>query len=157
MPVKVAFLGCCASVERPPPDIRFRRLTSRLASPKCVTMTLPIRRDAKPGPGRRPVSADVFGAIADPTRRRLLEVLHAKDAPVHELAANFPASRPAISRHLRVLQDAGLVSQRLVGRERFYRVEARRLQPLADWLRIYDLFWDDRLASLGTLLRTEAG
>lgn len=97
---------------------------------------------------------DVFGAIADPTRRRMLELLHARELAVHELADHFPASRPAISRHLRVLQAVGLVSQRQAGRERLYHTEPRRLRPLADWLRLYDLFWDDRLGALGELLRT---
>lgn len=117
-------------------------------------MALPISKPGEPQAGRRPANTDIFGAIADPTRRRMLELLHARELPVHELAAHFPASRPAISRHLRVLQTVGLVSQRQDGRERLYRTEPQRLRPLADWLRIYDLFWDERLGALGDLLRT---
>ena len=75
-----------------------------------------------------------FAALADPTRCRVVELLHEKPRPVHELAAAFAISRPAISRHLRVLKDAALVREVRRGRENVYALERDRLKPLAAWL-----------------------
>lgn len=94
------------------------------------------------------VTVDVFQAIADPTRRRLLERLREGERSVTELAAPFPVSRPAISQHLRVLREAGLVSERRVGRERRYRLEAASLRRVSEWVRQYQDFWADRLDAL---------
>lgn len=71
--------------------------------------------------------ADVFGAIAHPVRRRLLDLLIEGDRPVNSLAEPFAMSRPAISQHLRVLREAGLVAERREGRERYYRLQPERL------------------------------
>lgn len=78
---------------------------------------------------------EVAGAIADPVRRRILEMLR-DDARLSagEIAERFAISRPAVSRHLRVLRESGLVRDELVGRQRFYAVDASRLTPLARWL-----------------------
>jgi len=76
---------------------------------------------------------DVFQAIADPTRRRILELLAESERPVKELAAPFRMSQPAISQHLRVLRDAGLVRERRDGRHRKYRLDAEPLRDVADW------------------------
>jgi DNA-binding transcriptional ArsR family regulator len=77
---------------------------------------------------------DQFAALADPTRCRVVELLSGKARPVHELAAAFEISRPAISRHLRVLKEAGLVKEEKRGRENVYALQRTRLKPLQDWL-----------------------
>jgi DNA-binding transcriptional ArsR family regulator len=77
---------------------------------------------------------DQFAALADPTRCRVVELLSGKARPVHELAAAFDISRPAISRHLRVLKEAGLVKEEKRGRENVYALQRARLKPLQDWL-----------------------
>lgn len=96
----------------------------------------------------RPVTADVFRAIADPTRRAILDRLRAGAAPVNDLAADFAQTRPAISKHLRVLRDARLVSERKVGRERYYALEAAPLARAAGWLEGYRGFWQGSLDRL---------
>ncbi|MBK8083025.1 MAG: winged helix-turn-helix transcriptional regulator [Devosia sp.] len=76
----------------------------------------------------------LFSALADPTRLRVVELLHEAARPVHELAQAFAISRPAISRHLRVLKDAGLVREIKQGRENVYSLQRDRLKPAAAWL-----------------------
>jgi DNA-binding transcriptional ArsR family regulator len=78
--------------------------------------------------------ADLYSALADPTRLRVLELLHHKARPVHELAAAFDISRPAISRHLRVLKEAGLVQEEKQGRENLYSFQRDELKPGMAWL-----------------------
>ncbi len=97
-------------------------------------------------------SDDVFRAIADPTRRDLLGLLAETEQPVNRLAEPFAMSRPAISQHLRILRDAGLVAERKVGRERFYRLEATPLRAVSEWAAQYERFWHERLDALGTYL-----
>lgn len=93
-------------------------------------------------------SADVFRAIADPTRRAILDRLRAGPAPVNALAADFDQSRPAISKHLRVLREARLVSEERAGRERVYRLEPQPLQRALGWLEGYRSFWQRGLDQL---------
>ncbi|WP_137151703.1 metalloregulator ArsR/SmtB family transcription factor [Devosia sp. FKR38] len=76
----------------------------------------------------------ILVALADPTRCRLIEILHEGPQPVHVLAAAFKISRPAISRHLRVLKQAGLISEKKLGRENRYALHAHRLAPVQRWL-----------------------
>ena len=76
----------------------------------------------------------VLVALADPTRCRIIEILHRGAQPVHVLAGHFDISRPAISRHLRVLRQARLISEKKVGRENRYALHANRLKPVGDWL-----------------------
>jgi DNA-binding transcriptional ArsR family regulator len=84
-------------------------------------------------------------AIADPIRRRVLELVRDHEVPAGELAAQFPVSRPAVSRHLRVLREAGLVRERRLGKLRLYRANPAALAELRDWLEAY---WDARLDAL---------
>jgi DNA-binding transcriptional ArsR family regulator len=91
---------------------------------------------------------DVFRAIADPTRRALLDRLRAGPARAGALAADFRFSRPAISKHLRVLRRARLVAYKRVGRERLYTVDPIPLQSVAGWLEGYRSFWRSSLAAL---------
>ncbi|MCD1261486.1 winged helix-turn-helix transcriptional regulator [Paenibacillus athensensis] len=91
---------------------------------------------------------DVFQAIADPTRRRLLHLLGDQELPLNALSGHFPMSRPAVSKHLRILADAGLVKERKVGRETRYRLEATPLQELKRWLSYYERYWENKLSAL---------
>jgi len=96
------------------------------------------------------VKADenVFRAIADPTRRAILDRLRAGPSPVNALAADFAQTRPAISKHLRVLRASRLVSEQKVGRERLYRLEPMPLQRVAGWIEGYRSFWQRNLGNL---------
>ena len=91
---------------------------------------------------------DVFRAIADPTRRAILDRLRVGAAPVNELAADFEQSRPAISKHLRVLRDSRLVTEQRIGRERVYTLNPAPLAKAASWLEGYRAFWQRNLESL---------
>ena len=91
---------------------------------------------------------EVFGAISHPARRRMLDLLAEGDRPVNAIAGHFEMSRPAVSQHLRVLLDAGLVTEQRHGRERRYRLAPERLGPVRDWIAHYERFWDDHLQRL---------
>lgn len=91
---------------------------------------------------------DVFGAISHPARRRMLDLLAETDHSVNAMAGHFKMSRPAVSQHLRVLLDSGLVTEQRHGRERRYHFVPERLSPVRDWIGLYERFWDDRLARL---------
>jgi DNA-binding transcriptional ArsR family regulator len=95
---------------------------------------------------------DVFRAVADPTRRAILDRLRAGPAPVNALAADFEQSRPAISKHLRVLRQARLVHEERVGRERLYQLDPAPLQQVAGWIEGYRAFWLRSLDNLKRLL-----
>lgn len=95
---------------------------------------------------------DVFGAISHPARRRMLDLLVESDRSVNVIAGHFQMSRPAVSQHLRILLDAGLVTEQRHGRERRYHFVPERLAPVRDWLAQYERFWDDHLQRLQKLL-----
>ncbi|NRD76172.1 winged helix-turn-helix transcriptional regulator [Bacillus sp. BRMEA1] len=97
---------------------------------------------------------DVFQAIADPTRRRLLKLLSGEEMPVTAISEHFPISRTAVSKHLRVLADAGLVQERKVGRETRYKLEPKPLYEVTDWLRYFEIFWENKLAALRQLVES---
>jgi DNA-binding transcriptional ArsR family regulator len=90
----------------------------------------------------------VFKAIADPTRREILALLRGSRLSVGDLAANFHVSRPAISKHLRVLRDAGLVSDRADGTARICELNAAPLAQIDTWLHDYRTFWAGNLRRL---------
>jgi DNA-binding transcriptional ArsR family regulator len=94
------------------------------------------------------MSTVVFEALADPTRRRVLELLAERERTAGELAAAFTVSRPAVSRHLRVLRDAGLVRSREDAQRRIYQLRAEPLAEVDDWLTRYRCFWADALDRL---------
>jgi DNA-binding transcriptional ArsR family regulator len=97
--------------------------------------------------------ADVFAAIADPTRRALLRRLATDgEKNVSDLLEPFSISQPALSKHLRVLREAGLVLSRKEGRLRLYAIEARELRQVYDWVSEFEKFWDEKLDRLGTYL-----
>lgn len=87
---------------------------------------------------------NALSVLADPTRRQVFERLRHGPQPVNALAAGLPVSRPAVSQHLKVLKDAGLVTERSEGVRRIYAVRPDGLRELRDWL---DSFWDDALAA----------
>ena len=93
-------------------------------------------------------AADVFDAISHPARRRMLDLLREADRSVNTITGNFKMSRPAVSQHLRILLDAGLVTEQRQGRERHYSLVPGRLGAVRDWLAEYDQFWDERLLKL---------
>lgn len=100
---------------------------------------------------------DVFVAIAHPKRRQILDRLSEGDATVKALAAQFDVSRPAISQHLAILLDAGLVTRQPEGRENYYHLQADRLQEVEVWLRHYQRFWNRRLDALDQYLERTYG
>ena len=97
---------------------------------------------------RLQTSNDVYRAIADPTRRAILDRLRAGPANAGALAADFRSSRPAVSKHLRVLREARLVVDTRVGRERVYTIDPVPLQSVAGWLEGYRAFWQSSLTRL---------
>ena len=98
------------------------------------------------------VETKIFQALADPSRRAIFESLTRGEAAVKELTARFTISQPAVSQHLTVLKDAGLIHGRREGRSVYYRVEPHGMQPLIDWLAHYRAFWPERVERLEQLL-----
>jgi DNA-binding transcriptional ArsR family regulator len=96
----------------------------------------------------------LFSALADPTRRAILERLSEGEAPVKELAAPFDLSGPAITKHLNVLERAGLISRGRDGQLRPCRFEPHALAPAADWIERYRAMWDERLDRLDSYLKS---
>jgi len=94
----------------------------------------------------------VFGALSDPTRRCILELLAKAECCVADLASRFSISAPAVSRHLRVLEEAGLIARQRDGRIHRMRLEARRMEEAAVWIEQYRRFWEDQLSSLAIYL-----
>ena len=90
----------------------------------------------------------VFSAVADPTRRAILQKLAGRSATVTEIARCFPVSLNAISKHLRVLEGAGLIDRKVVGRQHHCRLNATPLEDAAAWLAHYRAFWQTRLDAL---------
>ena len=97
---------------------------------------------------KRQQTEAVFRALADATRREILRLLRGGGQPVGSIAANFRTSRPAISKHLRLLRAAGLVSTRKKGTARICELNAFPLRAVNDWLRDYEAFWDESLRNL---------
>jgi len=96
--------------------------------------------------------AEVLEALADPTRREIFEKLRQGESPVGALAEGMPVSRPAVSQHLKVLKEAGLVTERKDGTRRFYSVDREGLAELRDYL---EGFWEDVLANFAVHLEMQ--
>ena len=101
---------------------------------------------------RPTASTDIFNAIADPTRRALLDKLREGEQPVKQLAEPFNMSMPAISQHLQILCEAGLVQVKKAGRQRLYRLNPEPLKEVSDWIINYEEFWQEKLDALGKYL-----
>lgn len=98
-------------------------------------------------------TVDVFSALASPVRRELLRLLRdAGPLPVQELASEFNLRRPTVSEHLKVLLDAGLVTEQRHGRQRIYQLEPEPFLGLRGWLAPYEQFWRERLSDFAALV-----
>ncbi|HEY1247863.1 MAG TPA: metalloregulator ArsR/SmtB family transcription factor [Nitrososphaera sp.] len=92
---------------------------------------------------------DTFSALADPKRRAMLDLLVKRERSVGELVSAFPdISQPAVSKHLRILKDAGLVDMRVQAQQRIYALQPKGLAELDAWIAKYKVFWSDKLDSL---------
>jgi DNA-binding transcriptional ArsR family regulator len=97
---------------------------------------------------------DVFQAIADPTRRAILGLLALQSLTLNGIAQNFDISRPAISKHIKILTECGLVTITQQGRERYCEAQLDQLQEVADWVEQYRAFWNAQFDSLEAYLKT---
>jgi DNA-binding transcriptional ArsR family regulator len=98
-------------------------------------------------------AALVFRALADPTRLAVLEHVTRQEMTVNDLTARFAVTQPAISQHLAVLRESGLVLHRREGRQIFYRVDPNGLRPMFRWIDEYRVFWQERIPRLKALLK----
>jgi DNA-binding transcriptional ArsR family regulator len=96
-----------------------------------------------------------FSAIADPTRRAVLDLLRLGSLPAGQIARTFSVSRPAVSKHLRLLRRAHLVQEHRQGRNRFYRLNPEPLRAVDSWLNEYRIFWQANLASLKSFVESQ--
>ena len=100
-------------------------------------------------------SEAAFQALADPTRRAVLDLLRKGSQPAGQIASAFPVSRPAISKHLRLLRRAHLVHERREGRNRVYQLNPQPLKAVDSWLEQYRVFWQANLSGLKTFVEAE--
>ncbi|MEM9381049.1 MAG: metalloregulator ArsR/SmtB family transcription factor [Planctomycetota bacterium] len=98
----------------------------------------------------------VLRAVADPSRRAILDLLAEGEQAVNDLLPHFTFSQPALSKHLRVLREAGLVAVRAAGRRRLYALRAEGLRSVAEWTLHYQRFWERSLDALGAVLDESA-
>lgn len=101
------------------------------------------------------IRRDVFQAIADPTRRQIIELLASGPLNLNAVAENFEISRPAISKHIKILTECGLVSIRQQGRERYCDANFDRLNEVTEWTGYYNKLWDKKLNALQQYLGKE--
>jgi DNA-binding transcriptional ArsR family regulator len=101
---------------------------------------------------RAATTADAFNAVAEPRRRKILDVLSGGERPVNDLVRELALAQPQVSKHLRVLREVGLVDVRGDGRQRLYRLNGRALKPIHDWVKDYERTWTERLARLDVVL-----
>jgi DNA-binding transcriptional ArsR family regulator len=97
-------------------------------------------------------NTDIFGALADPNRRKILLLLSAGVLTVSALVEQFEVSRPAISKHIKILEENNLVAVTDQGRERFCELQQQGFQELFDWIKFYDVFWNEKLNNLDNYL-----
>jgi DNA-binding transcriptional ArsR family regulator len=102
---------------------------------------------------RTPTTHDPFNAVAEPRRRQILEALAGKELSVNELIDALHWPQPMVSKHLSVLKKVGLVYERRVGRQRFYRVNPLGLRPVEDWVKSFEQLMSERFDRLDTLLQ----
>src|SRR5471030_2237884 len=95
---------------------------------------------------------DVFQAIADPTRRDIINLIAYKPLNLNAIADNFEVSRPAISQHIKILIECGLISIKKQGRERYCEAQPQKLKEVADWVEQYRRLWEAKFSSLDDLL-----
>jgi DNA-binding transcriptional ArsR family regulator len=102
---------------------------------------------------RRPTTHDPFNAVAEPKRRQVLEALGAQELSVNEIVKKLGWNQPMVSKHLGVLKQVGLVSERRVGRQRMYRVNAEHLRPIYEWVAPFERFWSESYERLDEVLQ----
>src|SRR5688572_12235115 len=98
---------------------------------------------------------DVFQAIADPTRRKIIQLVAAESLNLNAVAEQFDVSRPAISKHIKILTECGLIVIRQEGRERFCEANLKSLGEVSNWVEQYKKFWTEKLDALGSFLEKE--
>jgi DNA-binding transcriptional ArsR family regulator len=98
---------------------------------------------------------DTFQVIGDPSRRKMLMLLSADSLTINSLAENFDMSRPAVSKHVKILETAGFISIQDIGRERFCTLKKDGFEELQDWLSYFDKFWSAKLKKLESLLNSK--
>jgi DNA-binding transcriptional ArsR family regulator len=101
---------------------------------------------------RAATTTDAFNAVAEPRRRQILDLLASGERPVGDLVRGLGMSQPLVSKHLRVLREVGAVEVRDEGRRRMYRLNARALKPIHDWVRGYERLWSGRLDGMDAVL-----
>ena len=101
---------------------------------------------------RAATTADAFNAVAEPRRRQILDLLAGGERPVNDLVQLLGVAQPQVSKHLRVLREAGVVDVREDGRRRLYRLNGRALKPIHDWVKTYERAWSERLDALDDVL-----
>jgi DNA-binding transcriptional ArsR family regulator len=104
------------------------------------------------GMERTPTTFDPFNAVAEPKRRQVLEVLGTQELSVNEIVERLGWNQPMVSKHLGVLKQVGLVSERRVGRQRRYRVNAEKLKPIYDWVAPFERYWSESYERLDEVL-----
>lgn len=95
---------------------------------------------------------DVFQAIADPVRRDIIGLLASETLTVNRVAENFEISRPAVSKHIRILTECGVIAVRKVGRERYCEIVPKKLMPVSEWIEQYRSLWEEKLDSFENYL-----
>jgi len=98
---------------------------------------------------------DVFQAIADPTRREIINLLAHRQMNLNAVADNFDISRPAVSKHIKILTECGLLVVKQQGRERYCRADLKQLKQVTDWAEQYRQFWTQKLDALDAFLTNE--
>src|SRR5919198_4423001 len=101
---------------------------------------------------RAATTADAFNAVAEPRRRQILDLIAEHERPVNDLVRELGLAQPQVSKHLRVLREVGAVEVRDVGRQRLYRLNARALKPIHDWVREYEGMWTERFELIDAVL-----
>ena len=102
---------------------------------------------------RTPTTFDPFNAVAEPKRRLVLEALGRQELSVNEIVNKLGWTQPMVSKHLGVLKQVGLVSERRVGRQRLYRVNAERLKPIYEWVAPFERYWSESFERLDEVLQ----
>ncbi len=102
------------------------------------------------------IRTDAFQAIADPNRRQILELLSNNSLTINALAKNFDMSRPAVSKHIKILHSAGFITIENIGRERYCLLRQEGFDQLQEWIDYFDSFWKLKLKKLETILSKKA-